>query len=110
WTDVHRYVEQKHTHGTTAAALFAPSTVTLRYDVAGWIAAGMPNDASAFRLPSPQPYVFELRPAAARELDALTRVWTLSLRGLTKGITRLRTPSLERVSRPASGSLEVAAG
>ena len=101
WEDFHRYVEHKHTHGATRDTLLAPTMAVLRYDVAGWIAAGMPRDPSPFRLAEPTPFVFELAPDAARELDGLIRVWTTTLRGLTKGVTRMRTTSLIRRCRPA---------
>ena len=52
------------------------------------------------RLPAQQDFLFALDPEAERELDGLIAVWTLSLRGLTKGITRMRTTSLIRHCKP----------
>jgi hypothetical protein len=101
WADFHRYVEHKHTHGATREALLSPTVAVLHHDVTGWIAAGMPRDLSPFRLGTPTPFVFELAPEAARELDGLIQVWTTGLRGLTKGVTRMRTTSLIRRCRPA---------
>lgn len=111
WADFTRYVEHKHTHGTTRDTLLSPTQVTLHYDIEAWIAAGMPRNAAAFRLPRPRAFVFELAPDAARELDGLLATWSTDLRGLTKGITRLRTTSLIRRCRPAqeSGTYEFAA-
>lgn len=101
WSDFHRYVQHKRTHGTTREALLAPTQLTLRYDVAAWIAAGMPHDVADFRLPRPQPFVFELDAEPAREIEGLLATWTTDVRGLTKGITRMRTTSLTRACRPA---------
>jgi len=68
-------------------------------------AAGMPRDASPYRLAAAQPFVFELAPDAARELDGLITTWSTDLRGLTKGITRMRTTSLIRRCRQAEAAL-----
>jgi radical SAM superfamily enzyme YgiQ (UPF0313 family) len=99
WSDFHAYVLHKHTHGTTREQLLAPTSDTLHYDIAGWVAAGMPHDPTPFRLPAPRKFEFALDAEAARELDGLITVWTLSLRGLTKGITRMRTTALVRGCR-----------
>ncbi len=109
WQDFTRYVELKHTHGTTAEEMLAPRRATLRYDIAGWLAAGMPRDARAFRLAEPREFVFDLAPDAARELDALLKVWTATLRGLTKGVTRMRTTSLIRQCRAIDDAPHAAA-
>jgi radical SAM superfamily enzyme YgiQ (UPF0313 family) len=110
WADFHRYVEHKHTHGATREALLSPTTAVFDYDVAAWIAAGMPADASRFRLPAPTRFVFDLAHEAGRELDGLIAVWTTSLRGLTKGVTRMRTTSLIRRCRPAGRPEETGVG
>jgi hypothetical protein len=99
WHDFHRYVEHKHTHGATRETLLSPTREQLHYDIEGWIAAGMPRDPSAYRLPRPGAFVFELGADAAREIDALLTTWSTDLRGLTKGITRLRTTALVRRCR-----------
>jgi len=109
WQDFHRYVEHKHTHGTSRDTLLAPTRATLHYDIEAWLAAGMPRDASAFRLPGPQPFVFDLAPDAHRELDGLIATWSTDLRGLTKGITRMRTTSLIRRCLPADSTYASAA-
>jgi radical SAM superfamily enzyme YgiQ (UPF0313 family) len=103
WDDFTRYVEHKHTHGTDRQSLLGRTVAALAYDVEGWIAAGMPTDVEAFRLDGRREFVFDLDPEAARELSGLLDVWTTSLRGLTKGVTRMRTTSLIRRCRPAPG-------
>ena len=102
WDDFSRYVERKHTHGTTRDTLLAPTLAVLQHDVPAWLAAGMPRDVRSFRLPAARPFHFELTPEAARELDGLIRVWSTSLRGLTKGVTRMRSTALIRQCRPAA--------
>ena len=62
----------------------------------------MPRDVRSFRLPAARPFHFELTPEATRELDGLIRVWSTSLRGLTKGVTRMRSTALIRQCRPAA--------
>jgi radical SAM superfamily enzyme YgiQ (UPF0313 family) len=101
WDDFTRHVEHKHTHGTTREALLAPTTAKLGYDVEAWIEAGTPADIERFQLGERRDFVFDLEHEAARELSALLDVWTTSLRGLTKGVTRMRTTSLIRRCRPA---------
>jgi radical SAM superfamily enzyme YgiQ (UPF0313 family) len=105
WRDFHRYVEHKHTHGTTSDAMLGATQATLHYDVEKWITAGMPRDTAPFRLEAPQDFRFELSAEAAVELEHLIDVWTTSLRGLTKGITRMRTTSLIRSCRPLGHSV-----
>src|SRR5262249_22153781 len=101
WQDFHRYTELKHTHGSTAEALLAPGTATMTYDVEAWVEAGMPRDTQPFRLPQPRTFAFALAPDAAREPDGLLKVWTTSLKGLTKGVTRMRATAMIRHCRPA---------
>ena len=100
WDDFSTYVEHKHTYGTERAALLGGTVATLGFDIEAWIEAGMPTDVEPFRLVPRRPFVFELDSDAARELSALIDVWTTSLRGLTKGLTRMRTTSLIRRCRP----------
>ncbi len=106
WSDFHRHVELKHAHGASQEEILATAEATLSYDIAGWLAAGMPADTRAFRLPYPQRFMFELTPDAAREIAGLLAVWTTSLRGLTKGVTRLRSAAQIRQCRPLAGAAE----
>ncbi len=102
WADFHRYVEQRHAHGTSAEEILPPAWSVLHYDIPAWMAANIPRDTSRFRLPQPQIFEFALQPEAARELDGFLKVWSTSLLGLSKGITRVRTKSLMRECRPAT--------
>jgi radical SAM superfamily enzyme YgiQ (UPF0313 family) len=101
WGDFHRTVELKHAHGTTADSILSSAVATLGYDVPAWLAAGMPHDVGSFRLPSARDFVFRLSPEAENELAAALRVWTTSLRGLTKGVTRIRPSAQVRSCEPA---------
>ncbi len=100
WQDLHSYLEHKHAHGTTPDTILAPVHTSLRYDVSAWLEAGMPHDTARFRFAKPQRFVFELPPESAREIQGLFDVWTTSLKGLTKGVTRIRTGAQIRACRP----------
>jgi radical SAM superfamily enzyme YgiQ (UPF0313 family) len=102
WNDLARYIELKHAHGASPEALLAPAQTPLRYDMPQWIAAGMPPDTRPFRLPAPQEFAFALPLQAARELEAALRVWTPTLKGLTKGVTRIRAAAQVRGCRRIS--------
>jgi radical SAM superfamily enzyme YgiQ (UPF0313 family) len=100
WDDFHRYVEMKHTHGSSLDELLAPTTAVFQYDVPQWVAAGTPRDPSAFRLREPQSFLFEVPAEFAREIRDLIAVWSTSLKGLTKGITRIKSEVQTRECRP----------
>ena len=53
-----------------------------------------------FQLAQPRELLCELSEDAAREIEGLLETWTASLRGLTKGVTRIRITSLIREVRP----------
>jgi hypothetical protein len=94
-------MESKHAAGMTAEEILAPVRATLRYDIQGWIEAGMPADTRPYRFSAPQELVFELPPDAHRELKAGLEVWSATLKGLTKGITRIKASAQNRLCRPA---------
>ena len=100
WQDFHVYVEQKHTHGDSAETLTAPTRAMMQYDIAAWMAAGMPHDVAPFRLDEAQAFVFELPAESSRELRDLCAVYSTSLKGLTKGITRMKSEAQVRSCRP----------
>jgi len=100
WTDLGRFIELKHAHGTAPETILAPARGRFHYNIPGWIAAGMPGDTRPFRLPDLQEFSFVLSPQAAWELEAALRVWTPTLSGLTKGVTRIRAAAQVRECRP----------
>jgi radical SAM superfamily enzyme YgiQ (UPF0313 family) len=99
WEDLTRFVEAKHAHGTTADTILAPVRLRLRYDLPAWIAAGRPTDPSRFRLPAPASFEAALPADSAHEIKSLFDVWTTSLKGLTKGVTRIRAEAQVRECR-----------
>ncbi len=93
WEDFHRYVESRHACGMTEEAILGDSQCTFRYDIPAWIEAEMPLDLKPFRLEQPEVFHFSLSPAGVSELQAALRVWTTSLKGLTRLVTRIRSSS-----------------
>jgi hypothetical protein len=102
WADFTRYVEAKHATGVEPAELVAPVRIDLRYDIPGWLAAGAPDDASAFRFDRPRTFVFELTEEGAAEMTKALRVWTSRITGLSKLVTRIRVQSQVRTCRLAT--------
>jgi radical SAM superfamily enzyme YgiQ (UPF0313 family) len=100
WNDLARFVEARHAHGTTPETILTPARFELRYDLPKWVAAGRPADPSPFRLERPTPFEASLPEESAREIRGLFDVWTTSLQGLTKGVTRIRAEAQLRECRP----------
>ena len=96
WEDFTLFVQNRHTHGTSREEVLSTTDQALRYDIAAWIKAGMPHEVEAYRLVAPAAFRFALSEDAAREVSHLVDVWSMSLKGLTKGITRMRSTALER--------------
>lgn len=104
WEDLTRFVEVRHAHGTTPETILAPVEIELRHDLPAWVAAGRPADPSRFRLTRPTPFVAALPDESVREIRGLFDVWTTSLQGLTKGVTRIRSDAQVRQCRPAKAA------
>jgi radical SAM superfamily enzyme YgiQ (UPF0313 family) len=107
WRDFHRFVELKHAHGRTPEAILSPARAMMHYDVGAWIEAGRPHDVRPFRLPRSQEFLFELPLESSRELNAWLEVWTATLKGLTKGVTRIRATAQVRNCRPLAAATSV---
>jgi hypothetical protein len=107
WNDFASYTLLRHAHGASSDEILTPATATFRYDIRAWIEAGMPHDPSTFKLPSAgNTVVFRLTPDGDRELRAALQVWTTSLKGLTKGVTRIRNSAQMRIAeREGQGQL-----
>jgi radical SAM superfamily enzyme YgiQ (UPF0313 family) len=91
WTDFEQYVRAKHADGKTEKEILSPVTVEMRYNIPQWVLDGMPLDTiEEFRFSQPEQLEFALTEDGARELQAALRVWTISLKGLTKMVTRIR--------------------
>jgi len=90
WDDFHDYEEARHAHGHTVEDILSSTSVILNYDIGGWVAAGCPEDYSPYRLEAPTVFEFSLSPVGRRELGAALNVWTTSLKGLSKMVTRVQ--------------------
>ena len=86
---------------TCADTILAPVSLELRHDLPAWVAAGHPTDVERFRLPEPRHFVSALPDESAREIRGLFDVWTTSLKGLTKGVTRIRSDAQVRECKAA---------
>ena len=100
WSDLGRFVFLRHAHGFERDEILAPVSGTFHYDIAGWLSAGTPLDPSAFRLPVAQQVRFELSEESRKELDSALAVWTNTLPGLTKMVTRIRVSAQMREATP----------
>ena len=100
WKDLTRFTEALHAHGTTPEAILAPVQFELRYDLPKWVAAGRPANPAPFRLAGPTLFEAALPEDSASELRGLFDIWTTSLMGLTKGVTRIRAEAQLRECRP----------
>jgi radical SAM superfamily enzyme YgiQ (UPF0313 family) len=90
WADFHAYQAAKHASGITVEEILHPARLTMRYDIGQWISAGMPFDVSLFKLDEPEDFEFSLTENGAKEMAAALKVWTCSLKGLTKMVTRIQ--------------------
>src|SRR5206468_12106522 len=80
----------KHADGVTEQEILNPVTVEMLYDVPQWIADGMPMSTGDYRLAEPEVFEFSLSEEGADQLAAALNVWTPTLKGLTKMVTRVR--------------------
>jgi len=90
WSDFHRYIEFKHAHGHTVDEILTSRRVLLGYDVDRWISDGMPRDPSPYRLAAPAPFQFFLTEESREGLENALKVWTPTLKGLSKMVTRIK--------------------
>jgi radical SAM superfamily enzyme YgiQ (UPF0313 family) len=104
WEDFDRFLQAKHADGTTVAEILSPAEVELRYDMQRWLEDGMPLPVAAYRLPAPEVFEFRLSEEGARDLRQALDVWTPSLKGLTKMVTRIRMAWQVRTARSKSDS------
>ena len=100
WANLERFVFLRHAYGFTREEILAASEGEFTYDIAGWLAAGRPKDPTPFRLGEPTKVRFELDDESAAELSSALDVWTNTLPGLTKMVTRIRVSCQVRQSSP----------
>jgi hypothetical protein len=91
WSDFHAYLELKHASGSTLEQVLAPASAQFQFDIQRWVTEGMPADVRPYRLGCPTSIQMMLSPEAREELASAFRVWTNSLKGLSKLVTRIQT-------------------
>jgi radical SAM superfamily enzyme YgiQ (UPF0313 family) len=96
WNELHRFIDLRHARGETRAAILDSTETDVRYDIAGWFAAGMPPDTSAFRTEYPERVQFRLGDTSAHAMESALDTWTDELRGLTKMLARIQTGTQAR--------------
>ena len=109
WRNFSRYVYLSHAHGFSEDEILAPVQDEFTYDIAGWLAAGRPWDVRPFRLLAPVTVHFQLSADSHAELDSALRVWTNTLPGLTKMVTRIRVSCQVREPRRTDIATAIAA-
>lgn len=90
WKELETFVTLRHAHGWSNEEILGGASALFEWDVAGWLAGGRPLDPSPFRLPRPTRIDFRLSDESRRELESALAVWTNTLPGLTKMVTRIR--------------------
>ena len=90
WNDFTNFELHQHAHGETIEQVLSPAEAEMRYDIARWRNDGMPVEVNQYRLDEPESFRFQLTETGARELEAASKVWTFTLRGLTKMVTRIQ--------------------
>jgi hypothetical protein len=91
WADFEHYVQAKHADGHTQREILSPVTIEMRYEIPQWIqAGGLPGTVEDYRLPQREEFMFSLSEEGARELASALNIWTTSLKGMTKMVTRIR--------------------
>jgi radical SAM superfamily enzyme YgiQ (UPF0313 family) len=90
WTDFHAFVEAKHASGASEEEILKPVVVTMRYDIGAWIAEGMSLEVAPYRLAAAEEFEFALTEQGRKEMAAALAVWSSSLKGLTKMVTRIQ--------------------
>jgi len=90
WADFHRNVELRHAHGRNEGEILTPVRAKLTYDLREWVNS-TPQDPTCHQLQQPATFEFRLSDDGARELQAALSIWTNSLKGLSKLVTRIQT-------------------
>jgi len=99
WSDLCTYVKLKHAAGESKADLLAPVNASLHHDITQWLDQGATSDYAQFALDAQREAEFYLPEDARRELELALETWELSLRGMTKGVTRIRNSAQIRSYR-----------
>jgi radical SAM superfamily enzyme YgiQ (UPF0313 family) len=90
WDNLNRFVLLRYASGYTTKEIVSSAEADMTYDIAAWLKAGRPKDATTFKLSEPVRVRFELSEESKRELNAALQVYTDHVKGLTKMVTRIR--------------------
>ena len=91
WLDFQKHIQTKHADGISEKEILSRVTETMHYDIPQWLASGGAVESIAsFRLAEPAEFEYALTEEGSRELASALRVWSISLKGLTKMVTRIR--------------------
>ena len=106
WDDFTAYIRASHASGESEEAILSPTVVKLRYDIPAWLASGSYADTRRFRFSDEREFTFELSAEGARELRSALEVWTCTLKGLTKLVTRIQLSWQVRASVACAEAVE----
>jgi radical SAM superfamily enzyme YgiQ (UPF0313 family) len=96
WANLTEFVFLQNVHGFTTEQMLKSAETEMIYDIPAWLAAGKPKDLSPFKLSRPAIMRFQLSPESRRELESALHVFTESVRGLSKMLSRIRLACLVR--------------
>lgn len=107
WEDLTNFVRLRHAHGMSEEEVYADQAGEFRYDIPEWINAGMPKDVIQYRLPVPEQYLFRLTEEGRAGLMGAFRVYTFTVKGLTKLVNRIQRQWQVRIPEPAGRAVAV---
>lgn len=90
WADFNSRVQARHAAGATIEEILNPVELAMRYDLSQWIADDKPLNLSPYKLAAPVSFQYALNEEGADQLRSALNVWTTSLKGLTKMVTRIQ--------------------
>jgi len=97
WDEFARRETLRHAHGVSVDEVLPPVEASFRYDIEGWVKAGLPRDVGSFAFPEGARTIdFRLSEEGEREFRSAFAVWSTSLKGLTKMVTRIRSSAQVR--------------
>jgi len=109
WEDLDTYVLLTHSHGRTIEDIVRPARGMMRYDIRRWLTDGAPIDPSAHRLDKAHEFDFKVTPTGERELRKAFAVWTSSIKGMSKLVTRIQVVWQVRTCEPVESSMAMEA-
>jgi len=105
WENLREFLNLRHAHGRTEAEILSDRRGIFQYDIARWLADGMPLATRPYLLEQPVEIEFRLSSEGRAGLDAALKVWSANIKGLTKMVNRIQRAWLVR--EPQSISVAV---